>query len=163
MPIQNALWYTFTICETDQLTSAKKILDACGGTVNATLRQFIHRSSAIAIPADDRLATTIRGRKQIYPQEWHFQWKTWMRSFMLLPSGPNATLFAIMTYEPATKELKIYSAIRRVNDGPFALRLDNRQRQAILIAERQLSLRPVGLFEGIGTMSRQLSEKIDLL
>lgn len=163
MNVQFLLWHAFAGCGMNQLANGKKILDICRGSVQAEFGQFVHRSNPITVPSDGRLTTRgFKGKRATYPSDWHFRWKEWAQALLIVPNGFSPTRFAICSYITATRELKICSKMRRIADGPFAMRLTDQDQQLFVIAERQVSLRSGGIFGGMGETDRPLPEKIDL-
>lgn len=163
MSAKFVLWYAFLGCEAEQLRNGKKIRDACMRTIDLEIQGLVHRSANIlAVPADDRMVADIRRRTASYPQAWHFQWLTWVRSILVIPHGFGPTRFAIGIYLPKTRELRICSKMRRISEGPFARRLADQDQQLFLIAERQISMRSGGIFGGIEASARQLPQQIDM-
>lgn len=163
MHVKFMLWHTFPGCGTDQLRHGEKILSICARSVDSRFKGLTHRSNVVTIPIDNRMVVQSSASRAVtYPQEWHMQWKKWVRSTLLVPTGFGPTRFAIGVYLPATKELNICSEVRHVSDSLFALRLTSHEQQVFLLAERQVILRPGGIFGGTEESAKQLPEQIEL-
>jgi hypothetical protein len=162
MNVRNVLWHVFPGFGTDQLADGKKIVAVCAELINSEFHKLTQRSNMIAIPSDGRFVTHVNGQPLTYPQEWHFNWMAWTRAFLVTPAGGGPTRLGIGVYIPATKELRICSAMRRVNDGPFVMRLTNQAKQVFILAERQTGLRSGKIYGGMGESAEPIPENIDL-
>lgn len=162
MNVKRDLWYAFPGFGTDQLADGKKIVAVCAGLVHPEFQKLTQRSNMVSIPSDGRFTSHINGRNMPYPQEWHFNWMTWTQAFVVTPAGFGPTRLGIGVYLPATKELRICSAMRRVNNGPFALRLTDQAKQVFILAERQTGLILGKIYGGMSESAEPLPENMDL-
>lgn len=144
----------------DQLSNGRTVLGICSGMTNPEFQGFKHLSNMITIPADARMIRHARGKG--LPQEHYFKWCAWIKAMLLIPAGFGPTRFALCVCIPETQELRICSGMRHVGAGAFGLRLMDKDQQVFFIGERQVALRPGGIFGGMEQSARQLPKTADL-
>lgn len=163
MELKRSVWHTIPDCEPSQITTVTDLWRLFPEVFGTELQgRLICASNRLTIPPDNHMHHAPGKRAPVYSQERQFEWAKWVRAMLISSASRGTGQMAIFIYRTRTKQLELYSQLRRVNEGVFARRLAEEPQQIFTLAEEPVMLKSMGVYGGNDSPTRQMPEKIDL-